>query len=227
MALLSPSKTPLDYREDDVNRGAGTCCMRLWPKFRLPHVAEQNVEVPRPGRVDGQRRRCYERMALAAVVVGLAAFVARELLTRREMHRQKLTGAVVATAGLALSSYAADGKKLPILPPGPLARLRRMLEPAYIRELPTVDRWGNPLMVALDASGYVVWSRGRDGKPDQRWVHGGTDDPNADLVYANGAFRQFPVRGASVIFNPGPWTFGPAEQIPPSTGTARVEATVT
>lgn len=226
-ALMSPSETADDYREDNVNRRVGTSCMRLWTELRLRHVSQHNVEVRRPRRLDGQRRRRHEWLALAAGVVVLAAFVARGLLGRREMHRQKLTGVVVATAGLALSSYAADGNRLPVLPPGPLARLRPILEPAYIRELPTADRWGNPLMVALDPSGYVVWSPGRDGKRDQRWVHGGTHDPNGDLVYANGVFRQFPVGGAAVIFNPGPWTFGPAEQIPPSPGTARVEVTGT
>ena len=84
-------------------------------------------------------------------------------------------------------------------------------------------------MIELNKGHYSVWSTGHDGKRDARWVRGGTADPEADLVYSDGAFFQFPVRGRSVIFNPDAWAVpsGEPQPFPPSNGTARVELTGT
>lgn len=77
--------------------------------------------------------------------------------------------------------------------------MRSMLEPTYIRILPRNDAWGNPYQFAVHivngaSDQYVVRSLGSDGKVDGdgSYTMGGTSSPEADIVYADGAFVAYP-----------------------------------
>jgi hypothetical protein len=112
------------------------------------------------------------------------------------------------SAATACESFAVDYNVYP----GPVepidldARIETILEPSYIRALPKVDPWGNPYLFWSDTTHYALVSYGPDGTPDfpyATWgrtefeaMHVGvTTRFGADLVFANGAFVQWPTVG--------------------------------
>jgi len=113
--------------------------------------------------------------------------------------------------GTAVESFAVDNNLYPgpIEPIDLVSRLEPVVEPIYIRVLPTIDPWGNPFLVWSDTTHYALVSYGPDGIPDfpyATWgrtefeaMHAGpTTRFGADLVFANGEFVQWPAAG------PGP-----------------------
>jgi hypothetical protein len=99
--------------------------------------------------------------------------------------------------------------------------LRSYLEPTYIRKLPTIDGWGNPLQFGVhvapqprstpdnEAGALVVWdyairSLGSDGLPDSVvYEMGPRDSFAADIIFGAGTFHVFPA-GISIADAPGP-----------------------
>jgi type II secretory pathway pseudopilin PulG len=120
------------------------------------------------------------------VVVALAAavlpgwVVARNVLGAVERGRQKRTMGDMRTIATAVESFSIDEGSYPV-GAGVAADLAALLEPTYCRKLPVEDGWGNPITYAGDGKGYVVASRGTDG----RWAR---DQPR-------GAWRRPPSRG--------------------------------
>ncbi|HEX7155527.1 MAG TPA: prepilin-type N-terminal cleavage/methylation domain-containing protein [Thermoanaerobaculia bacterium] len=80
----------------------------------------------------------------------------------------------------------------------PYEQLRTMLVPTYTKELPRLDGWGRPLQFAVEAAGggqasdYAIRSAGRDGVFETTYTPGLTNDPDCDIVYANGTFIIYP-----------------------------------
>jgi hypothetical protein len=145
------------------------------------------------------RLRC--KLRLVSILIPLLVGGCQHEL-RRE---QKSTGTSLGSIGAAISAYASDGHVLPVLTDVPAKRLETALVPRYLKEVAEYDEWGNPLRVTTSPTSYVIWSTGTDGRKDERWIGGGTHDPSRDLVYANGRFVQYPIEGASVVFNPSAW----------------------
>ena len=75
------------------------------------------------------------------------------------------------------------------------ARLHSALVPAYIRRLPEVDRWGQPILVGIttDRRHFTLLSRGRDGLLDPAHPHVfPPDEFDHDLIVSDGVFICFP-----------------------------------
>jgi len=113
--------------------------------------------------------------------------------------------------GTAVEAFAVDNNIYPgpVTPIDLVTRIEPVVEPIYIRSLPTVDPWGNPFLFWSDTTFYVLVSYGADGVPDfpyASWgraefaaMHAGpTTRFGADLVFSNGDFVQWPAVG------PGP-----------------------
>jgi len=70
------------------------------------------------------------------------------------------------------------------------------VQPIYVRELPTLDAWGQPLMLWSDGENYRVVSMGADGTFDAEWsgevAAGRTRNENDDIVFADGQFMRWP-----------------------------------
>ena len=114
------------------------------------------------------------------------------------------------TTGTACESFAVDNNVYP----GPVEPIDVVatIEPdlvqggRYLRVLQKVDPWGNPYLFWSDATHYTLLSDGPDGIPEfpyATWgrtefdaMHTGlTTRFGADLVFANGAFVQWPTVG--------------------------------
>lgn len=136
---------------------------------------------------------------LIAIVGILAAIAIPNLLTAQERARQKRTLADMRSIGTAIEGYATDNDRYPRA--NGVAELGPLLAPAYIREVPTKDGWGRDLRYQCwpeqdPCTNYALGSPGRDGA----WEHESVDDYaptvtrdfDADIVWVDGAFVQYP-----------------------------------
>jgi hypothetical protein len=127
---------------------------------------------------------------------------------RTATFRQRHTMADLRSVGTAVESYSIDNDLYPLQLDGlrGLETIREKLEPIYIRILPMTDAWGNPLLYWSDERHYVLVSPGEHGlldpvwdlDPDAPWEieFGGEEDhPDADIVFMDGQFVQWPRGG--------------------------------
>jgi len=104
----------------------------------------------------------------------------------------------------AIEAYAVDHNQYPpaACPPGALTGVSSPLtaasfsnlRPTYMQEVPWVDGWKRPFRYSLampDRNAYRIESLGRDGKAAPL-VCGTTTSFDADIVYSNGTFIQWP-----------------------------------
>jgi hypothetical protein len=94
-----------------------------------------------------------------------------------------------------MHSYAAGGYTFPDTPMTGDA-LHAQLSPTYLREIPRYDGWNRAydFAVSANAKAYAIRSRGRDGAIDSgtEYTPGETDNPDCDIVYADGGFVTYP-----------------------------------
>jgi type II secretory pathway pseudopilin PulG len=148
-------------------------------------------------------------LVVVLFIVGiLAAIAIPNFLTAKERAAQKRTMADIRTLGAALEAYASDNNQEYPKGAAPVD-LRAVLEPKYIKDVPSVDGWGHGfqyicLKDATSASdkcvGYVIGSAGRDG----RFEHDSlletlagqtpmaTTNFDCDIVYSAGQFVEYP-----------------------------------
>jgi hypothetical protein len=101
-----------------------------------------------------------------------------------------------------LESRATDTNEYPKVA---FADLPPLLEPTYVMALPRVDAWGTPFAYASDGTSYRLVSAGADKKFE--WQSRQLDPRekesrpveslDADIIFQNGGFIQFPKRAAS------------------------------
>jgi type II secretory pathway pseudopilin PulG len=145
-------------------------------------------------------------VVILAIVGIVAAIAIPNLLTAKQRSAQKRTMGDIRSIGAALESYATDNNEE--YPKGATAaELRAVLEPKYMKAVPTVDGWGNSLQyTCLAASpgekcaGYVIASPGKDG----RFEHDSlldtvagqgsktTTNFDCDIVFSAGQFVEYP-----------------------------------
>ncbi len=140
---------------------------------------------------------------IVAMIGILAAIAIPNLLTAMQRSKQKRTMADLRSIATALESYATDHNAYPKV--SSFGELRPLLVPKYIKSLPEIDGWATKLRYECAAetngtcSGYVVGSAGKD----QHFEHDSlreylgetartTTNFDCDIVYANGAFAQYP-----------------------------------
>lgn len=137
------------------------------------------------------------------VVVGIIGIISvlavANYWTALDRARQKQTMADMRTIAMAWESRATDSQSYLVagfsFPTTAVeyTALSGALTPTYIRNLPELDGWKRAYEFAVDGtSGYAIRSPGRDGTFEDSYVRGATTDPDADIVWANGSFIQFP-----------------------------------
>lgn len=120
-----------------------------------------------------------------------------------QRRKQKKSMGDMRSIGTAAESYAVDYNRYPAsaasLPPGPYPSrplppsMVSSLEPTYIRKLPLSDGWGSSFLYRITPKNdnYVIVSTGRDGIPGP-FTLGSTTSFDADIVFSNGQFLQYP-----------------------------------
>jgi hypothetical protein len=111
-----------------------------------------------------------------------------------DVERQNATTRDIGTIATAILMYSVDKNAYP----GPTQRaeevgsfLKGKLEPTYVRNLPVKDGWGRPFWYLSNGTEYTLVSYGKDGIPDAQ-RGGATASFDCDIIFANGAFFQWP-----------------------------------
>jgi type II secretion system protein G len=143
-----------------------------------------------------------ELLIVIAIIGILAAIAIPNLLNAVQRGKQKRTMSDMRSMATAIEAYAVDTNFYP--PPNSCASgifstidgqinttSFTRLSPTYIAQPPRTDGWGGFIFYGFDTSDYAIVSAGRD-KTTAALVCGTTTDFNADIVYGNGTFIQWP-----------------------------------
>jgi len=147
-----------------------------------------------------------EVLIVVAIIGIIAAIAIANYLNAVQKARQKRTMADMRSIGVAWESRAVDTKSYNAagftMPATPLsyAQLTTLLAPTYMRNIPSIDGWGQPLQFALDqpiggvsAAEYAIRSAGRDGQfSGNTYASGPTTSFDCDIVYSGGTFIVWP-----------------------------------
>jgi general secretion pathway protein G len=135
-----------------------------------------------------------------AMIGGIVAAIAiPNLLNAIDRGKQKRTMADIRSIGIVCEAYVIDNESYPGPTEGwvPVEEIAEQVEPLYIRTLPRVDGWGNPILFWSDATSTCrIASYGKGGEPDRDWS--GEIEPHAtmeftaDIVFGNGEFLVWP-----------------------------------
>lgn len=142
---------------------------------------------------DGALTRSNDEWAeaqLARLHVDVFDALRRELAVRKSMRTMVNMGAIAT----ALATYATDHQQL--YPAGDLDSIARAVSPEYIRTLPRLDAWDNPIRVWVspDRRSFRIVSAGSDKQFEGGLSKGApvSHDSKADLVLTNiGWERKF------------------------------------
>ena len=140
-----------------------------------------------------------ELLVVVGIIGIISALAIANYWTALDRARQKQTMADMRTIAIAWESRANDAQGYVVagfsVPSTAVTYedLSGALAPTYVRQMPQVDGWKRPYEFALDGStGYAIRSAGRDGTFENSYVSGATTNPDADIVWSNGSFVQFP-----------------------------------
>ena len=146
-----------------------------------------------------------ELLIVIAIIGILAAIAIPNLLNAVQRGKQKRTMSDMRALATAIEAYAVDNNKYPSgacatgvytadsTAPADATSFT-ILSPTYIANPPRVDGWGRYVAFAHDGNNnhYRIESGGRDGAFSWSNTCGTTTDFNDDIVYADGAFLQWP-----------------------------------
>lgn len=135
---------------------------------------------------------------LIAIVGILSAIAIPNMLTALQRSRQKRTMADLRNIAVSVESYATDKNQYPTA--GSVAELQTILAPTYTKMLPQKDGWESEIRYECWPAGkceqYALASAGADKKFEQsslqEYGKNETTNFNADIVFANGTFVQYP-----------------------------------
>ena len=126
-----------------------------------------------------------------------------------EHEKQHISAGDIKVIATALMSYAVDNNAFPVLTDTVTnaEQLRRLLEPIYIRGMPTKDGWDRPYWYWSNGQTFALYSTGQDEEdhpyaqlldnakdltPLDSICAGATNHPGADIVFARDQCCQWP-----------------------------------
>ncbi len=160
--------------------------------------------------------------AAGAVIGGLVGAVATGVVEKqaeaRALHDEELDEEIGVMGGeigapnlkhppTAVEAYAVDLNRYPpaagsydlpfAMGTSTMATMATYISPTYIKSVPRADGWNSWFIYTTDTTGsaYIFASGGKDGTVTVSAVgspKGPTTDFNADIVYSNGSFLQWP-----------------------------------
>ena len=148
-----------------------------------------------------------ELLIVVAIIGIIVAIAIPNLLNAIQRAKQRRTMGDMRTSATAIEAYAVDMNRYPPaagsydLPALTLSgtvgnNLYKYVSPTYVKAIPLADGWNSWFVYATDANGtvYALFSGAKDGvvMGITGSPVGPTTDFNADVVYANGSFLQWP-----------------------------------
>jgi len=150
-----------------------------------------------------------ELLIVVAIIGIIVAIAIPNLLNAIQRAKQKRTMGDMRSSGTAAEAYAVDFNHYPAaagftLPSGlanpPAATFgavgsgfNKQVTPTYIRVLPLTDGWTSFFLYdsGTNHQDYVIASAGKDGSI-ATFVGGETTNFNADIIFVDGQFVQYP-----------------------------------
>jgi general secretion pathway protein G len=146
-----------------------------------------------------------ELLIVVAIIGIIVAIAIPNLLNAIQRAKQRRTMGDIRSMATAVEAYAVDFNRYPpaaaiVLPSGltyppanTVGTLKIYISPTYIRVTPLSDGWNSWFLYDIDTNGqaYAIASYGKDGSVTDIY-NGPTTDFNADIVYSNGQFIQYP-----------------------------------
>ncbi|MGZ6970735.1 MAG: prepilin-type N-terminal cleavage/methylation domain-containing protein [Thermoanaerobaculia bacterium] len=154
-----------------------------------------------------------ELLIVVAIIGIIVAIAIPNLLNAIQRAKQKRSMADMRSAGTAAEAYAVDFNHYPaaagtaamIWPsglsmptssfgdPGTAGKFNIQVAPTYIRVLPLTDGWNSWFLYknGSNQQHYAIASTGKDGVA-QTSASAETTDFNADIVFCDGQFLQYP-----------------------------------
>ena len=146
-----------------------------------------------------------ELLIVVAIIGIIVAIAIPNLLNAIQRAKQRRTMGDIRSTATAIEAYAVDFNRYPpaaaiTYPAGtawPTATFGETaaayVSPTYIRVAPLADGWNSWFLYSSDTNGsaYVLASTAKNGTADTA-PGGATSDFNADIIYINGQFVQYP-----------------------------------
>lgn len=147
-----------------------------------------------------------ELLIVVAIIGIIVAIAIPNLLNAIQRAKQRRSMGDIRTTATAIEAYAVDLNRYPpaagyTIPTGvtinsTLGNISNYVSPTYVKQVPLADGWNSWFLSSVDSTGsiYALASAGRDGTmaATTGTVLGPTTDFNADIVYVNGSFVQWP-----------------------------------
>jgi len=130
-----------------------------------------------------------ELLIVVAIIGIIAAIAIPNLLNAIDRGKQKRTMADMRSIGTSIEAYAVDTNKYPVATTA--ATLQPLLQPVYIKNMPTADGWANTFQVTSTTVDYTVYSQGKDGT-GSTCTAGTTSTFNDEICFSNGQFVRYP-----------------------------------
>ena len=149
-----------------------------------------------------------ELLIVVAIIGIIVAIAIPNLLNAIQRAKQRRTMGDIRSAATAVEAYAVDLNRYPpaagnydlpfaitVVTAG--ANMSKYVSPTYIKSIPLADGWNSWFIYTADANGtgYIFASGGKDGTVTAVATGapvGPTTDFNADIIYSNGSFMQWP-----------------------------------
>jgi len=149
-----------------------------------------------------------ELLIVVAIIGIIVAIAIPNLLNAIQRAKQRRTMGDQRSIATAIESYGVDFNRYPAAAgytwpttlgtyPGVTVsgKLAGYVSPTYIRVCPLSDGWSSWFLVTVDSNGqnYALISAGKDGLATTApSPFGATTDFNADIVFSNGQFVNYP-----------------------------------
>ncbi len=132
-----------------------------------------------------------ELLIVVAVIGILVAVAVPNLIGAIQRSRQSRTVADIRMISEGIEAYQNDHSFYPVVADGSVADLADDLR-IYIRRFNELDGWNQPIFYSSEGLHYTVISFGWDGHSTLPYVDGPTSSYDADIVFTDGTFLQWP-----------------------------------
>ena len=132
-----------------------------------------------------------ELLIVVALIGIIVAMAIPNLIGAVQRSRQSRTMADIRMISEGVEAYQNDHSFYPVVDDGTVSALAGNLE-IYVRKFNNLDGWGQPISYDSDGTHYTVISFGWNGTSNLPYVDGPTTTFDADIVFSDGNFLQWP-----------------------------------
>ena len=132
-----------------------------------------------------------ELLIVVAIIGIIAVLAIPTLISAIQRSRQSRTVADIRMISEGIEAYQNDHAFYPVIENGTVSMLGTDLE-VYIRKFNDLDAWAEPIYYESDGTHYLVISLGWNGVSNLPYVEGPTRTFDADIVFSDGNFIQWP-----------------------------------